>query len=252
MERNDSKSQCLSLTEIKAYLNNAVGQQEKTLYSSHFSTCELCTEVKESFSTVNQLGVEEDIADLRGELFETVNNRNLKSRRLFLSRIAAGILLPITGLSALFYWKTNSNDRLYQTHFQSYAIPEMTTRGAATTSYEDVSLPKDLKTAINYYTEKKYKESLPHFEAYRKQHSQNTYAAFLQGLANLEENNITEAIPLLQEVRINDTNLYEDATWYLALAYTKKKEKVAANQLLSELTNSNFYGAKAKILKSKL
>lgn len=253
MERNDSKCQCLSLTDIKAYLNNAVNDQEKVLFSSHFSTCELCNEVKDSFSTVNQLGIDEDITDLKEELFETVNRRNLTSRRLFLSRIAASILLPITGLAAFFYWNTNANERLYQEHFQSYTIPEMTTRSTETSSYEDISMPEDLKIAITYYSEKKYKESLPHFEAYRKKQPQNFYATFLNGLANLEENNIDVAIPYLAAVRINDANLYEDATWYLALAYTKQKNKTAAIPLLSELIdNSKFYGLKAKTLKNKL
>ncbi len=253
MERNDSKCQCLSLTEIKAYLNNAVSDQEKLLFSSHFSTCELCNEVKESFSTVNQLGIDEDITDLKGELFETVNRRNIINRRLFLSRIAAGILLPITGFTAYFYWNSTANERLYEEHFHSYVIPEMTTRGAEASYYEDISMPEDLKIAINYYSAKKYKESLPHFEAYRKKQPQNSYATFLNGLANLEENNIDVAIPYLEEVRINDTSLYEDATWYLALAYTKQKNKTAAALLLSELIdNSKFYSPKAKTLKSKL
>jgi len=253
MERNDSKCQCLSLTEIKAYLNNAVNDQEKVLFTSHFSTCELCNEVKESFSTVNQLGIDEDITDLKGELFETVNRRNFTSRRLFLSRIAAGILLPITGVLALFYWNINANERLYQENFNSYAIPEMTTRSTETSSYEDISMPKDLKVAINFYSAKKYKESLPHFEAYRKKQPQNYYATFLTGLANLEENNINAAIPYLEAVRVNDTSLYDDATWYLALAYTKQKNKTAAVKLLSELIdNSKFYSLKAKTLKNKL
>lgn len=253
MEQNNSTSQCLSLTDIKAYLNNTVDQQEKVLFSSHFSTCELCNEVKESFATVNQLGINEDITDLKEELFESVNKRNLTSRRLFLSRIAAGILLPITGVTAFFYWNTNTNERLYQENFHSYTIPEMTTRGNETSSYEDISMPKDLKVAINFYTEKKYKESIPYFEAYRKKQPHNAYATFLMGLAQLEENNIDSAISSLDEVRINDTALYEDATWYLALAYTKKKNKSAAVQLLSELIdNSKFYSLKAKILKSKL
>lgn len=254
MERNDSKCQCLSLTEIKAYLNNTISEQEKVLFSSHFSTCELCNEVKESFSTVNQLGIEEDIADLKGKVFDTINRRNLKSRRLFFSRIAAGFLLPIIGITALFYWNSTANERLFQANFQTYSIPETATRAPNLASYEDISLPEDLKVAVNYYRAKKYEESLPLFEAYRKKYPENTYAVFLHGLANLEENNIDTAIPFLEEVRTHDTNLYEDATWYLALAYTKNKLNIKAIQLLSELINNNskFYKTKAEILKSKL
>ena len=70
MKRNDTHHQCLTLVEIKTYLGNEVSEQESEVFDAHFSTCELCNEVKASFSTVNQLGVEEDIVDLKEELFE--------------------------------------------------------------------------------------------------------------------------------------------------------------------------------------
>lgn len=253
MKRIDSNTQCLSLAKIKAYLGNEVSEQEKIVFTSHFSSCELCSEVKDSFSTVNELGVEEDIEDLRDELFETVNQRRNTTRRLFISRIAAGILLPITGAAAFFYWKDTTDERLYKENFQAYDIPDMTMRGGGTEEYDNISLPKALKAAIDNYSIGNYKESIPYFKTYHKTQPENNYANFLHGIAQLEEHNLDTAIYFLERVRMNDTNLYEDATWYLALAHLKNKDKDAAKQILSELIgNSQFYGEKAKVLKNKL
>lgn len=254
MKRNDFHHQCLSLTEIKAYSNNELSEQEKNKATAHFSTCELCKEVKESFSTVNQLGVEEDITDLKVELFDTINRRSMTTRRLFLSKIAAGILLPVTGATAFFYWNSTANDRLFQEHFQSYPVLDEGTRSVdEVVQYENISLPKELKLALAFYKAKDYQASLPHFKAYHTTQSQNNYANFLYGLASLETDHIDQAIYSFKEVRTAPNDYYLDATWYLALANIKKKDKKAAIPLLTELiSGNNFYTNKAKKLKSQL
>lgn len=261
MQRNDARHQCLSLQEIKAFLGNEISEQEKANFTLHFSTCELCKEVKDSFATVNQLSIEEDVTALKEEVFTTINRRSLTTRRRFIARIAAGVLLPIMGLSTLFYWNSTANDRLYKAHFQSYPIlGDVTrgdeTRGAGIESYDNISLPKSLEAALTAYKAKNYKASIPHFKTYLSTQSQNTKAVFLYSLANLEVDNIDVAIPNLQEVRKrnDDQELYEDATWYLALAQTKKKQNKVAIELLTELIEqkSSFYSKKAKALSSQL
>lgn len=253
MKRIDSKQQCLSLSEIKAYLGNEISEQKKIACAKHFATCQLCDEVKDSFSTVNELGVEEDIDDLKEEVFVTINQRRSTSRRLFLSKIAAGIFLPITGASIFFYWKNSINQRLYDEYFQAYDIPDMTTRSGEPTSYNHISLPKALKAAIDNYNMGNYQASIPHFKAYHKIQPQNNIANLLHGIAQLEEDNLETAIDFLEKVKINDPNLKEDATWYLALAHLKNKNNLAAKQLLSELIGkSAFYGENAKALERKL
>ena len=118
MQRNDALHQCLSLQEIKAFLGNEISEQEKAKFILHFSTCELCTEVKDSFATVNQLSIEEDVTALKEEVFSTINRRSLTTRRRFIARIAAGILLPVMGFSTLFYWNSTANERLYAANFK--------------------------------------------------------------------------------------------------------------------------------------
>lgn len=255
MKRNDSNHECLSLEAIKTYLSNEVSEEEKVQFDAHFSTCDLCEEVKTSFSTVHKMGIEADIDELKTTIFDKVDNRRNATRRLFISKIAAGILLPITGIAGFFYWKNSTNDRLYNDHFESYALNDaMTTRSGDVSAYNNITLPKDLQLAVNNFKQGDFKQSIPYFKAYRKIQPSNTYANFLHGLAHLETNNLSIAINYLEEVRFNDTNLYEDATWYLALANVKKGNTAAAQQFLSELVQSNhpFYGPKAIALKRKL
>lgn len=256
MQRNDARHQCLSLQEIKAFLGNEVSEQDKANYTLHFSTCELCAEVKDSFATVNQMSIEEDVSALKEEIFTTINRRSLTTRRRFIARIAAGILLPFIGISTLFYWNNTANERLYSAHFESYPILGEETRGEEVESYDNISLPKALANALKAYRAKNYQASLPYFKTYLNDQPQNSKALFLYSLANLEVNDIETAIPNLEKVRQlkNDMELYQDATWYLALAQTKNKKNKIAISLLSELIEgkSTFYGKKARALKNQL
>ena len=253
MERNNIPNQCLSLNEIKGFLNKNISEEERATFTNHFASCKLCKEVKDSFATVNQLGVEEDIASLKEAIFFSTNRRINTNRRQFLSRIAAGILLPIAGTAAFFYWNSTDNERLYDEYYQPYLLPDETKRSTdGINQYDNINLPKDLELAIENYKSGKFKESLPHFKAYQKIQPKNTFANFLFGLANLEENNIESAIKALESVREENTNLKTDAIWYLALANLKKKNKAKATQLLDEIINTKnkFYRPKAAALKN--
>ena len=254
MQRNDARHQCLSLQEIKAFLGNEISEPDKAKYTQHFATCELCAEVKDSFATVNQMSIEEDISALKEEVFSTINRRSLTTRRRFIAKIAAGMLLPFIGISTLLYWNNTANERLYQAHFESYPIMGEETRGVE--SYDNVSLPKALAAALKEYRAKNYQASLPHFKTYLNEQPQNNKAIFLYSLANLEVNNTDTAISNLEKVRIQkgDMELYEDATWYLALVQVKNKKNKIAVDLLNELIDgdSTFYSKKAAALKSQL
>ena len=242
--------QCLSLREIKSYLEQDVTAQERLVCEEHFSACDLCEEVKNSFSTVGDLEVEEDIAELKDKIYSRTSVKSNATRRLFLSRVAAGILLPVTGLAAFFYWNSGKNERLFQNNYQTYEILGGITRGPET--YDNISLPKDYQNALQLYQTGKYAESIPYFRNYRQINSQNTYANFIHALAHLEIGNWQQAAYLLEEVRTNDSDRYADATWYLALLRLKQNEVTTAKNLLNTIKEDDFYGLKAKELLDKM
>ncbi|MEM6318734.1 MAG: hypothetical protein AAF960_13765 [Bacteroidota bacterium] len=254
-KRNDSKQTNLSLEDIKKYLRGEITDQQKEQYNDHFSHCQLSNAVKNSHATINQLGVEEDIDELKSAIFATASKRDLANRRLFLSRIAAGILLPITAIASFLFWKQNAESRLFATHFESYELPETDTRsGDGIVTYDAIDMPKDLRIALEKYQQKDYQGSITAFEDYQKFQPQNTYANFLFALANLEIGNVAMASNVLETVRINDPIQYADATWYLALAKIKQKKIEEAILLLKELENYQqvYYRKKAVALLKEL
>ncbi|MEM1121279.1 MAG: hypothetical protein AAGJ18_12580 [Bacteroidota bacterium] len=254
-KRNDSKRTNLSLEDIKKYLRGEVTDQQRKQYDDHFSHCQLSNEVKNSHATINEPGVEEDIDELKSAIFATASKRDLANRRLFLSRIAAGILLPITGLVSFLFWKQGTESRLFATHFESYELPETDTRsGDGIVTYDAIDVPKDLRIALEKYQQKDYQGSIIAFEAYQKVQPQNTYANFIYGLANLEIGNTAKASNILEIVRINDPLQYADATWYLALAKIKLNKMEEAKLLLTELENQQqiYYRKKATALSKQL
>ncbi|MEM1118942.1 MAG: hypothetical protein AAGJ18_00750 [Bacteroidota bacterium] len=254
MERNKTQKKSLSLSDIKAYLENKVSAAKKVEFDQHFATDKLSAEVKDSFSTVNELGVEEDIEELKDAIFDTINRRTTTNRRLLLTKIAAGILLPLLGIATFLYVNRNTADRLFADNFQAYKIPDMTMRGKATVdTYDQVILPKDFQAAIDEYSAGDYQASLPHFQNYYEKQPTNNYANFLHGVAQLAVNDADQAIYFLEKVGVDDSNFSEDVTCYLALAHLKQKNKTTAKQLLSKLINGTpYYSNKAKTLKNKL
>ena len=75
-------------------------------------------------------------------------------------------------------------------------------------------------------------------------------------MANLEVNQLPTAIANFEEVRRrqDDKELFDAATWYLALAQLKNEQKKLAIDLLTELieAKSGAYSEDALVLKRKL
>ena len=120
MDRKKVIHQCLSLEEIKAYLNEEISEQERIGFENHFASCALCEEVKESLLTVDQEELEEDITTLKGAIYSSTKQEKSALRSLSPLKIAATILLPIIGFAAFLFWSNSADDRLYEKYYQSY------------------------------------------------------------------------------------------------------------------------------------
>lgn len=257
MKHDFTMHQCLSLEEINAYLNKEVSKEDVVAYEQHFERCALCQEVKEEYVTVDQEALTEDLTFINNAISSKYAPKKTVSRRLFISRVAAGLSLLITGTASLFYWNATKSNRLYDNYFQPYDIADLVTRGGekgGMTEYDHTAIPKSLELAMENYHAGKYKESLPHFTTLLQQQPQNTFATFLNALAHLKEDNVDVAIEQLKTVAINDSNLYEDASWYLALANLKKRNTEEAIYHLEKLEqiDTSFYRDKAIALKNSI
>jgi len=248
----------MSLNEIKAFLNKEVVEKDQAIFQKHLAGCTLCKEVADSLLAVQDGLLATDVTFLKEAVVEKVNYRIKSKRRLFFSRVAASILLPVIGVASLLYWNLNTGNRLFNEYFQPYEIAEINTRGntpsAIPENYDELLLPENLKKAIQNYQAGRFKESLPLFRNYRSVNAKNNLANLLYGIALLKENELEETIDLLSKLIQTDPKLKEDAIWYLALANVRKKDYQRAKELLNVLVNSNnqYYGKKAISLLQKL
>jgi hypothetical protein len=256
-----SNNQCLTLDEIKAYLNKDTNKQERQQMDAHFSTCALCTATKEQYPEAMELFKIQDVNDLKETVFSSVVQHKRRGRRLFFSRVAAGILLPVIGTLGFLYWNFNASPNATTNPFDDYFFPypaaqviPINSDPNIPSSYDANPDEKILNNAIKAYQAGNFGASLTHFATFYKKYPHHTKANFLHGVTHLKEDSVEDAIFYLENVRNNDKALYEAANWYLALAYLKQQKPQFAKEYLNELISlkSDAYLEKAKALSNKI
>lgn len=257
MKHNFTKNNCLSYEEIRTYINKALTKEEAYLYDTHFSICKLCSEAKEQLEHSDSIEIDQDIALLQDTVLQTIpKTKSIRKSAPIPWKIAASILLPIIGLSMLYFWSSSNPDAIFEHHFEAYAIKEINSNQPidVPTNYSAPAIPENLQLALEQYQNGNYGESLPHFKTYQAEQPFNTYATLLYSNALLEVGYTNKAIELLSEIRKNDQSLADDANWYLSLAYIKNKKIDKAKELLQELSSKNdgLYHSKAISLLNEL
>ncbi len=232
---------CLSPSQVKDYIDDRLDKAKRFEVENHLLDCELCTAAIEGFSESYDFKVDQELEQLEN-LFDPAQKakeaqlKPLRNNYSFINRIAAAAAIILLPLAAWFYWSAQSNDRLFSQYFESYESDYLAMRSA-----EETANPL-LTKAMEVYREKEFLSSIPLFESYLEQVPENTIAAFHTGLACLEAGQNSKAIQYLQTVRLNDEEYYEDASWYLALAYLEMDRKEEALAVLKDLTKiSNGY-----------
>lgn len=88
------------------------------------------------------------------------------------------------------------------------------------------------------------------FDAHLDAWPEHSKGHYYMGLSRLELGDDNAAIPHLQMARLNDTLLYYDATWHLALTYLKTEQVSDAIDMLEELYQGDepLYRQKADVI----
>ncbi len=155
--------------------------------------------------------------------------RNRSYKGLAVAASLTGLILLLT-FSVQFFTK-DTPDKLFSEYFHSY--PNII--APAVRSNSDVS---DKIEAFAYYDSENFEQAVTSFdELYSK--NGESYALLYGGLSCLELGQTEEAIKRLEP--LSDSS--EAASWYLALAYLKKKDKEKAIEVLSRIQdeNSDFF-----------
>jgi len=244
---------CLSRQQVKDYIENRLDKASRFEVENHLLDCELCAAAVEGFSESYDFKVDQELEQLEN-LFDPAQKakeaqiKPLRSNYSFLNRIAAAAAIILLPLAAFFYWNAQSNDRLFSQYFESYQSDYLAIRSA------DETANPLLTKAMEVYREKEFLSSIPLFESYLEKVPENTIAAFHTGLACLEAGQSSKAIQYLEIVRLNDEEYYEDASWYLALAYLQLERKEEALAVLNDLTkiSDSYYQEEVRQLIQQL
>ncbi len=244
---------CLSSQQLKDYIENRLDKAARLEVENHLLDCELCTAAVEGFSESYDFKVDRELEQLEN-LFDPAQKakeaqiKPLRNNYTWINRIAAAAAILLLPIAAWFYWSAQSNDRLFSQYFESYESDYLATRSA------DQTTNPLLTKALEVYREKEYLHSIPLFESYLEQVPENTIAAFHTGLACLEAGQTSKAIQYLEIVRLNDEEYYEDASWYLALAYLELDQKEEALAVLNDLTkiSNGYYQKEVELLIKQL
>ncbi|MBC2844162.1 hypothetical protein [Winogradskyella flava] len=160
-----------------------------------------------------------------------------KSYTFYLTRIAASIIIA---LGVFGIWQQNTpldNNQLFTEYFEPYTnIIVPSERGKATDD--------DKTEAFRYYDTKNYTLASEKFEDLYKATS-TSYYLFYQAICELQLENPSKAILLLETHQKYSDKVSEHRNWYLALAYLKANSIEQSKALLQQIISKKTYKYKA-------
>lgn len=234
----------MQLESIEKYLNNQMDPAERQTFELAMGTNPSLAEEVASFQDVKQMvniagdeaflnklkSIEDELAG------KTTSVRPFLGRRLVLG-IAAAVIILLAGIWILQPQRTESND-LFAENFQAYPAPAHL-RG-------ETNENQSWETARTAYIQEDYTQAAQQFEALLALDSipQAVYLVhFYAGISQLAEipPKLPGAIGHLQYVAATDSDYYQPAQWYLALAYLKNGEEQKAKVLLEKMVAEGSY-----------
>ena len=244
---------CLILDEIKKYLTEQLDEQHVFRVENHLLDCPLCTDAVEGYANHYNFDTDQQLNSLPPNAPKPsigtsppAQNSNLS---LF-NRIAAAILFVLVAGAVWLYWNNQQPERLYQAYHEPYGDEALLATRSGNNSAESTAFQEILRLqkAGNYQS------GIIQLQQYLAESPQHPLASMLLGVAYLENNQLSEAQQTLTTVRINHELYYEEASWYLALAYLKELKQAEAKPILEELSNqaAGQYRDQAKALLEEL
>lgn len=190
--------------------------------------------IEQAIRKVGQERDAEDIATL--QRFMAKRQQKSKVRKLVMSITSIAAIIAI-----VFSFNIYQDNRRMDKVFEAYYTPleydsQLMSRGEETIS-------SDLTHAMEAYQNKDYATALQRFNAIPQM--DENYRIY-KAICLLETDKIKDAISLLEELVDNGegTEYYQQACWYLALAYLHNHEDCKAFGILKDSSDINFENIK--------
>jgi len=176
--------------------------------------------------------ISKNIKNVEHEYYNTINEKQNKSKKFYFAAIAASLLLFVS-IALPFL---SGNDTL-ENHYNNYAdwesIPSLIEKGANVTLIEELYESKDYKAIISQY------ETIPNGNE-----TLHAYSLLKVGASYFFIGNYEKAIQTFDTFIKLDTVASSRGNWYMLLVYlkqdNKKKVKETLDIILSNKNNHNY------------
>ena len=237
---------------IEKYVNGEMSDAERKAFEDNLTddtklANELLSYQKSRLAI--KAAIRQEIREDTGKaLQDWKNKKKRRTRRIYRWSIAATILL-ITAIGISFFIgnkQTVSPDQLFAAHFELPKVSNIRTNSSDHPIFEQ---------AVTAFYEKSFTTVLDLLspQATDPDISLSSDALIMLGVSHLALNNLSQAINVLQKVD-SSGSLYQDAEWYLALAYLKNGQTNEAKQILGKIaqTPRHFKRQEAKEIEKQL
>ncbi len=225
---------------IERYMQGEMTEQEKSAFEAEIATNpDLQREMEKHKELVDALK-DQEILDFRRKIqtIEGKEKAQARSLRKRLMRFAAAIVL-IIGLTAVIWYTFRADTKnLYENYFTAYPV-ESQIRGSEV---------EGISNALDLYKDGEYEEAIPGLEQMLMKEPENGLLKIYLGNSLMEFNEMRKAVGLFTEFN-SEMAYYEEARWYLALAYLKMDQKESSKSVLKEIIEyDGIYKDKAESL----
>lgn len=243
---------CLTQSEIKNYLSDALTDEQRFSVENHLIDCPLCSDAVDGFrehsDMLEELTEQLPAQVIAGGTTEPVE-RNIKAHSVNWFRMAA-VFAGLIIFTALIYqyFANSAGKRIFAGAYNLLPPPESQLRSVGDSSQTE--LPDE---AMIDYGQHKFQEAAAAFEERLKAYPKDSQTYLYAGICYLELGNLNKASDYLMKARINSEQFYPEASWYLALTHIRMGANNEALKLLEELSSTeNDYTQKAKELQAEL
>ncbi|MBC8490235.1 MAG: tetratricopeptide repeat protein [Bacteroidetes bacterium] len=232
------------LTEegIALWVDALLFKKEDKLPANISEHVEHCLECKEAI--VDLYGIMKDNTDIpsahpffnKDKKEESVQINS--GKKYFRYKIAASIalFLTITVVLLIIFRHGKTNEELFAEYFKPYTNI-ITTRNQLSDEYN-----KLMSNALYYYETREYNKANIFFLELTNEGITNDTLMFYYGISSLGNNDPSKAINIFEMILTGQgRTFFQQAEWYLALAYIKNGDKEKAIEMLEKLIDNNTY-----------
>jgi TolA-binding protein len=216
-------------------------ERELTKNKSLADEVNLRKEIDKFLKNKEALELREMLDEIHEEVTSNVKNSSMQKRkgiiRILFSRwqyAAAAVIFLLAFTAVLFFTiRPSLNERLYAQYFK----PLDGTSLVRSDKQEDMS---NRQSAMNEYNDEHYEKSWMMLKDISNRDTADAEVYFYRGISAMEINDLNDAISSFNIVIKNSTSLYiDEATWYLALSYLKKNDRLVAETQFKKIVESN-------------